>query len=1060
MRKKILLFLLVMSVTLGTSFAQSKTITGQVSDAATGETLIGVSVSVAGGSTATQTDVNGKYKITASKGATLVFKYLGYKTAQIKVADQTTINVKLESDAVQLNEVVAIGYGTVKKKDLTGAVSSVSAETIAAAPVSSALEAIQGRVAGVQIATTEGSPDAQVSVRVRGGTSITGDNTPLYIVDGFPVSSISDISPNDIQSIDILKDASSAAIYGSRGANGVILITTKSGKSGKTNISFNTFAGTNKIAKELGVLTPADYVSWQYERSLLANSPTDYTQYFGNYQDMDLYNNVTPNNWQDIVFGRNGYTYNQNLSISGGTDKSKFVISHNLINNRAIMLGSDYKRQNLSFKLNQKLYDKLSLDLGFRYSDTKITGGGANEQNEVSSADSRLKYAMLYPPFPVQGLTTTTETNDAFNLYNPKVAISDNDQNINRKIYNLSAALTYEVIPNLKLRSEVGYDADKQDRDRFYGTTTYYVRNVPAAANQNLPAVIFENRVRDKIRSTNTLNYDFKKLLNKANNLSLLIGQEYILGQDQTLTTTVHGFPGSFTFDNARRLSTQGQANSIDNNFSPDDKLLSFFGRANYDFKGKYLLSATFRADGSSKFSPANQWGYFPSVSGAWRISEEKFMVNLRSWLSDFKLRGSFGSTGNNNIPSGQITQSFQNSTTTYVNGANSYWAPSKIQANPNLKWETNVTRDLGLDFSLLNSKINVTADAYLNKTRNLLIQFPVAGTGYDYQYRNLGETQNKGLEFSVNWNALRKRNFDLTVNANISMNRNRVNSLGSLVNFPGNSGWASSEINQDYIIAVGQPLGQMYGYKSAGRYEVSDFDHYDPTSGNWILKNGVANASSVIGTIRPGSMKLQDINGDGKVDISDKTVIGNANPLNTGGFSVNARIFNFDLGAYFNWSYGNDVYNANKIEYTSTSKYSSRNMIDVMASGNRWTNLLPDGTISNDPAQLQAMNANTTLWSPYMKSFVFSDWAVESGSFLRLGTITLGYTLPDAIAKKLKMQKLRIYASGYNLLTVTGYSGFDPEVSTRRQTNLTPGVDYSAYPRSKSYILGINVNF
>ncbi|MEO5912022.1 MAG: TonB-dependent receptor [Pelobium sp.] len=1048
-------------MTLGVSFAQTKQVTGKVTDATTNETLIGVSVSVVGTKSGTQTDENGNYSISVPNSETLSFTYLGYKPKQIKVAaDQRTINVSLESDAQLLNEVVAIGYGTVRKKDLTGSVSSVSADVIAAAPVSSALEAIQGRVAGVQISSTDGAPGADISVRVRGGGSITGDNTPLYIVDGFPVSTISDISPNDIESIDILKDASSAAIYGSRGANGVILVTTKSGKSGKTSVSFNVFGGINNIANQLDVLTPSDYVSWQYERSLLANTPLDYTRYFGNYQDMDLYANQTPNNWQDIVFGRSGNTYNQNLSVSGGSEKTKYSLSHNFVNNKAIMLGSDYQRQNLNFKLNQKLYDNLSLDVGLRYSDTKVNGAGANEQNEVSSADSRLKYALLYPPFPVQGLTTTTETDDAFNLYNPKIAISDNDQYIRRKTYNLNAALTYEVIPNLKLKSEFGYDVDQQNRDRFYGTTTYYVRNVPTALNQNLPAVIFEDRGRNKIRNTNTLNYNFKKFLSKDHTLNLLAGQEYIKGDEQTLGTTVHGFPASFSFDNTRKLSTQGQANSIDNNFSVDDILLSFFGRANYDFKGKYLLSATFRADGSSKFSPGNRWGYFPSVSGAWRVSEESFLKNTKEWLADLKLRASYGASGNNNIPSGQIAQSFQNSTTTFVNGANSFWAPSKTQANPDLKWESNITKNIGLDFSLFNTKINGTIDAYLNTTKDLLIQYPVAGTGYDFQYRNLGETQNKGLEFSLNWNAVRKTNFDLTVNGNISFNRNKVNSLGGIQNILGSSGWASSEIGQDYLIQEGASIGRMYGYQSAGRYEVSDFSGYNATTSTWTLNSGVANATSVIGTIRPGSMKLIDTNNDGKVDLSDRTIIGNANPLNTGGFSLNARVFNFDLGTYFNWSYGNDIYNANKIEYTSTSKYSSRNMISEMETGKRWNNLRSDGTISNDPAELTTMNATTSLWSPYMKSFVFSDYAVEDGSFLRLGTVTLGYTFPQSISKKLKMQKLRIYASGYNLLTVTDYSGFDPEVSTRRKTNLTPGVDYSAYPRSKSYIIGLNVNF
>jgi len=366
----------------------------------------------------------------------------------------------------------------------------------------------------------------------------------------------------------------------------------------------------------------------------------------------------------------------------------------------------------------------------------------------------------------------------------------------------------------------------------------------------------------------------------------------------------------------------------------------------------------------------------------------------------------------------------------------------------------------MGLDFTLWKGRLSGTVDAYLNETKNLLIAFPVGGTGYDIQYRNLGNTQNKGLEFTLNGTVVQKTNFDLSMSANIAFNRNKVLSLGSIENIPGTSGWASTAIGTDYRVDVGSPIGHMYGYQSDGLYEVADFDRYDAASNQWILKEGVADGRELIGLIRPGSMKIKDIDGDGRISVADRTIIGNANALHTGGFSIMSRIYNFDLATYFTWSYGNNIYNANKIEYTSTSQYNSRNMIGEVASGSRWTNLRPDGTISNDPAELEAMNANTTMWSPYTRSFTFTDWAVEDGSFLRLSTATIGYTLPQSISSKLKMQNLRIYASGYNLLLFTNYSGFDPEVSTRRRTQLTPGVDYSAYPKSRSFVFGLNVNF
>jgi len=1063
MKRVLLLCSMLILYTGWANAQQTKQVSGKVTNKVSREPMPGVTISLKGASLRVSTDDKGEYRITVpvSGNAVLQARYLGFKMQEASVGTASRLNFALEEDVATLNEVIVnVGYGTVRKKDLTGAVSSIGADVIAAAPVASALEAIQGRVPGISIAATEGSPDAELIVRVRGGGSITGDNTPLYIVDGFPVSSISNIAPQDIESIDILKDASSTAIYGSRGANGVVLITTKNSKDGKTSISYNLFGGTRELAKKIGVLSPFDYVTWQYERSLLDKSPNDYTQYFGNYQDIDLYADVPFNDWQEILFGRTGTTVNHNLNVMGGGEKTKFSISHSYVKDKAIMQLSDYQRQNLNFKLNHKLYKGLTLDFGLRYADMKTNGSGVNEQNEISSADSRLKYAMLYPSFPVAGLTTTTETDDEFNLYNPLISISDNNQYVHRKTYNLNGAVSYDILDGLRLRTEAGYDGFRNDQDRFYGNTTYYVRNVPAAENQNLPAIIFNNTSRNSFRNTNTLNYNFNKLLPANHNLNVLLGHEYLKTEQALLSTVVHGFPKSFGFEQARVLSTQGKANAIDNNFAPDDKMLSFFARANYDYKGKYLLSATFRADGSSKFSEENRWGYFPSASAAWRISQEGFMDGTKSWLNDLKLRASYGTAGNNNIPSGQMAQTFQNSVTTWVNGFNNYWAASKTMANPDLKWETTVTRNLGLDFDLLGSKLTGTIDAYLNRTKDLLIQFPVAGTGYDFQYRNLGETQNKGLEVLLNWNAVKQKDFDLSLSGNINFNRNKVISLGSVKNINGTSGWASTEIGVDYLVEEGAPVGRIYGYKSAGRYEVSDFQGYNSATGNWTLKPGVVDATAFIGTLRPGSMKIQDLSGDGKIDLSDRTVIGNANPLHTGGFSVNSRIFNFDIGAYFNWSYGNDIYNANKIEYTSTSKYSSRNMIAEMATGKRWTNLRADGTISNDPVELAAMNANTTLWSPYMKTFVLSDWAVEDGSFLRLSTVTLGYTLPQALSEKMKMKKLRVYASGYNLGLLTNYSGFDPEVSTRRKTPLTPGVDYSAYPRSRSFVFGLNVNF
>ncbi|MBZ4676363.1 MAG: SusC/RagA family TonB-linked outer membrane protein [Anaerophaga sp.] len=1051
------LLLLVCFTTAG--IAQQRAVQGRVTDNY-GDPLPGVNIIIKGTTTGTVTDMDGNYNLTVNdiQNDVLVFRFIGFADQEVPLNGRTNIDVQMEEEVIGLDEVVAIGYGTVRKRDLTGSVASVSGDNLQDIPVTTTAEAITGKLAGVQITTTEGSPDAEINIRVRGGGSITGDNTPLLIVDGFPVESISDIAPSDIESIDVLKDASSTAIYGSRGANGVIIITTKRGSKGKVSVNYNAYTAWKKIANTLDVLSPYDYVKFQYERSLLANEPEKYTDYFGNYQDMDLYKEVEGNDWQEQVFGRTGFTFNHNLSINGGSDKTNYAFSYNHMDDKAIMKMSDYKRDNLMLKMNNKPHEKVDLDFSVRYSNIEIEGGGANEQNEISSADSRLKYAMIYPPFPVAGLTDSGETDQEFNLYHPVTALKDNDRFQTRKRYNLNASAKWEFVDNLNIKSDVGLDDYAYDDERFYGLTTYYVKDRPSAEYSGMPAIIFTKRKRTSFRNTNSINYDFDNLISNEHSLNLLIGQEYIVTKQQSHTTTVHGLPESFTLDEASALSAQGAAHSIENYLNPDDVLLSFFGRANYNYIDKYLFSATFRADGSSKFSEENRWGYFPSAAVAWRVTSEPFMNAFSNWLDDLKLRFSYGTAGNNNIPSGQMIQTLEVKTTNYVNGFDSYWAGSKTMANPDLKWETTVTRNLGLDFVMLKGRLNGTLEGYINNTKDLLIQFPTPGTGYDNQYRNMGETQNKGFEVSLNWVAVNKPNFYLNFSGNIGFNKNEIISLGLMNTFTQDSGWASTEIGADYIVAEGGSVGTMLGYRNDGRYEVDDFQGY--IDGVWILKDGVVDSSPLVGTLRPGSLKLHDVTADDLVDVDDRVEIGDANPLHTGGFTINARSYGFDLSASFNWSYGNDVYNANKIEYTSTSKYHSRNMLTIMEDGKRWTNLKEDGTISNDPVELADMNANTTMWSPYMQRFVFSDWAVEDGSFLRLNTLTLGYTLPVNFVSRFGIQNFRLYASGYNVFVWTNYSGFDPEVSTRRKTPLTPGVDYSAYPKSRSFVVGLNLTF
>lgn len=1050
-------------------YAQSRTVTGTVKSE--GEVLPGVSVTEKGTTNGTVTDSDGKFSLSVSGGATLIFSFVGMVPQEIGVGSQTNIEVNLAADISQLDEVVVVGYGTVKKSDLTGSIVSVGGDDLKKMPVATVAETLTGRLAGVQVTSTEGSPDAEINIRVRGGTSLSQDNNPLYIVDGFPINSISDISPSDIETITVLKDASSTAIYGSRGANGVVLITTKGGTTdGKISVNFNTFTGFKKIAKTLDVLSPDDYVRWQYEYALLRDNINSYENFFGPYQDIDLYNGLKGNDWQRQIYGRTGRVFSNDLSIRGGTEKFSYSINYARFQERAIMIASDFVRDNITVRLNNKPNNKINIGFSLRYSNTEINGGGANEQNEVSSADSRLKHSVGYSPIPIPGITTDANDTDdqtAGDLVNPIAATYDNNRFQQRRNYNMGASFAWNIIDNLQLKVEGGIDTYNFLDNRFYGMTTYFVANRPAAENQNHPAVILRDRKEFRLRNTNTLSYNFKDVLSSDHQLNVMLGHEVLTKEVNRVTSEIHKFPQFFGSEQAFRLTTQGVPVSVDNYFDPDEKLLSFFTRANYAFKNRYLLEAVYRADGSSKFLGDNVWGYFPSVSGAWKVSEEDFMQGISDWISNVKVRASFGVAGNNNIPVGQTLTMFESRTNTWMSGFDNFWAASNIMANPDLKWETTYTQNYGLDFSMLKGRVTATIEYYKNNTKDLLLEFPTPGTGYASQFRNIGETENKGIDLSLTYVAIDRSDYGLSISFNTNVNRNRIVSLGELdvITAGTNSNWASTMIGRDYDVRVGRSIGAMYGYLNDGRYEVSDFEGYDAGTGRWILKAGVTDASGVVGTglnnARPGMMKLKDVTGDGIVSIEDQQVIGNFLPKHSGGFVLNGYAYGFDLTAAFNYSYGNQVYNANKIEFTTANPNTQyRNLIDIMAEGQRWTNINAAGQLVNDPTELAALNANTTMWSPYMNRFVFSDWAVEDGSFLRLNTLTLGYTLPASVASRVKLRNLRFYATGYNVFIITDYSGFDPEVSTRRRTPYTPGVDYSAYPRSRQVVFGLNFNF
>lgn len=1065
---KISLLILGLSAAL---IAEAQEIRGVVSDA-NGEPLIGVSVFVDGTTLGASTGVDGDYvlNVPSAKGKTLVFSMIGMATKNVVIGNNTTIDVVLDEDANFLDETVVIGYATVKRRDLMGSVASVDNKALTQVPVATVTEALSGRMAGVQVTATEGDPDAEIKIRVRGGGSITQDSSPLYIVDGFPVESISDIPASDIQSIDVLKDAFSTAIYGSRGANGVVLVTTKSGASGKVSVSYNAYWGQKKMANKdaIQVMSPGEFVKLQWELGVLNDDLDDeFIPAYGSYLDMDQYAAMTPNDWVQQVFGRTGSTFNHNLSVSGSSDKVKWTASYARIDDKAIMLGSDYVRDNLNFKAQFKPIKQISIDVNARYSRTEVLGSGSNSINDsgsTSGTSARLKHAVQYTPIPVTGATSDSDLAEDYGDNAPPLqSVADNDRLRIRENWTVNGAVTWHIIDNLNLKVEGGLDDYNQEDNRFYGMTTYYVGNTATIKNQ--PANLYSNHFRKTYRNTNTLSYNFSEVFkNDDHKLDILLGQELILRKSNNLSTTVEGFPTFFTSSDAWNFMASGTAVSSNNYFNADDLLLSFFGRVNYDFDSRYSISATLRADGSSKFAKGNQWGIFPSAAASWTISNEPW-YEAGDVMNNFKLRYSFGTAGNNNIPTGVSSMTFAANATTWVSGTNTYWTTTKvggktIMPNPDLTWETTLSHNFGIDFALFDSRITGSLEAYENTTKDLLIQFPTAGSGYDYQYQNIGSTRNAGFEASLNFIVFEKKNFGLTLGANISLNKNKVLSIGGLDKIESESMWASTELGPDYIVLPGQSLGQMYGYETLGRYSASEFTYAD---GKWVPNAGTVDASTLVGSnyFGPGSVKIKDQDGDGKITASDKTVIGNAMPLGTGGFNISGYLYGFDFSANFNYVFGNDIYNANKIEFSHSRKYKKRNLLNTMETERRWTNIdWETGEQITDPAALDALNAGTTMWSPACQNAIFTDWAVEDGSFLRLQSATIGYTLPQKWTMKIKMQKLRFYVTGTNLFCLTNYSGYDPEVDTRRSTPLTPGVDYAAYPKSIGFVVGANITF
>lgn len=1070
----------LMSMLCLTIFAQGHQVSGIVKDA-TGEPMIGANVMVKGTTNGTITDFDGNFTLSGVKASdVLVFSYIGCITQEIKVGNQTKFDVTLKDDAQALEEVVVIGYGTTKKKDLTGSVASVGGETLAKVPVTSAAEALTGRLPGVQITTTDGSPDAEMIIRVRGGGSVTGDNSPLYIVDGFPVSNINDIAPSDIETIDVLKDASSTAIYGSQGANGVVIITTKSSKGGKTKVSYNGYMQSKRLAKRKEVLDNYEYVLANYELAALEGESAlkTFEKNFGVWDDLYLYNSVAATDWQDDMFGSDVISQSHNISLQGGNEKTKFSLSLTYQKDGGLMVNNDYSRITGNFKLSHEIAKNLNFDFNARLSDATTNGSG------TSGGNYKVRTSQAVTSRPVKGLQGFTEvdpsqlSDEEYDQWvRDNMTLTEQSQQYwkrkYQKNYSFNGGLTWEAIKGLKFRVEAGYSWGFNETQNWWGHTTSNASYVGG-----LPLADWTKANTRKLREAATITYDFD--LKDDHKFNLMIGQEINMGMgDQNYMKADHfskELSAEKVFANFGladgTLTTTSKVNANDN-------LASFFGRFNYNYKDRYLLTLTMRADGSSKFAPGNQWGYFPAAALAWRINQESFMEGTEDWLSNLKLRLSYGTVGNNRIASTMYMMTYGiNTAKAYGIGdkVNNYYSATNTQlANPNLKWETTITRNIGLDFGFFDEKISGTIEAYWNSAKDLLIERSIVAPGYKTTMENTAETSNKGIEFSLNAFILEKKNYSLSANFNIGYNKSNVEKLANgLDRMEFASGWAGTDLKgyNDFLVEVGSPLGQIVGWVTDGYYTTADFSSYDESSKKYILKDGVPSVGMLGGRagVRPGTIKFKDLNNDGVVDDNDRTIIGNATPEITGGFGFNGTFYGFDASLMFNYVIGKDIYNAEKISSTQQYRTNNPNLLDIMNSSNRYTYIDEKGGLVTDLATLAAMNEGVNAkqyWTPW--SFgnavaVPHSWAVEDGSFLRLQNVTVGYTLPTSITKKFACEQFRIYCTLNNVFVLTDYSGYDPEVNSSirgdKASGLTPGVDYSCYPKSFSWTLGLNLTF
>ncbi|WP_028376183.1 SusC/RagA family TonB-linked outer membrane protein [Leeuwenhoekiella sp. MAR_2009_132] len=998
------------------SYGQDATVSGTVTNASTGEPLIGVNVILKGTSKGVSTDLDGNYSISnVTSDAVLSFSFLGFENKEVSVSAQIAINITLTPVANELDELVIVGYGKKKKRNLTGSIASVGSEEIEQTNQQDAVSILQGRAAGVQVTSNSGAPGGAMTIRVRGNSSLNSGNDPLYVVDGVPIESnslsslngsenfglnpLADINPGDIESIEVLKDAASTAIYGSRAANGVVMITTKRGKEGKAQINLTVFTGVSEITRKLSVLNASQY------REVILDS----------YRNMDnpvepifaVLDSLSPRNngdvdWQEELL-RVAPQYKIDLSVRGGSENVKYSWSSSFLNQDGVILNNNYKRVTSRLNVDFNASNKLKFGQSISYTNAinnRINAGGSGNLSVVRELLIRPPtYSMYLPDGSLNGYQ--------FGKRNPVglAELATHLNKTNRIIGNEYAE--YQFTDALKLRSNVNLDFVSMKEDEFIPSSLDYRPGYNTGAVRSLTNLTWGNETY--------LTYD--KQVNEVHNISGLLGFSF-----QNWKYEQTGLDGMFfPSDNIRTLNGAGTISGQEVNISTEHSMLSYFGRLSYDYKGKYLAEVNLRADGSSRFGADNRFGYFPSASVGWRFSDEEFLKD-NTVINDAKFRFSAGQTGNEAI--GNYTS--QGEFAVGVNYLDYSGAAPTVMPNAGLTWETTTQYDAGLDLSLWNNRVSLTTDYYVKLTEDLLYNVPIPRTtGFSFITQNIGSIENKGFEFTLTTRNL-VGDFKWDTNFNISSNSNQVKDLPDelLTN-----GYIQN--GNYHILREGLPIGTFYGYKFNGVYS-RDEDNV----------NGITNGSQ--GAVFKGGDPIwEDVNGDNIIDADDRQIIGDATPDFFGGITNNLSYKNFSLSVFFQFSYGNDIYSEINHQRNSVVRYNNLST-DAL---DRWRE---QGDVTDFPRPLR----DDPLESD---SRIQSRW-VEDGSYIKLKNVNLSYSFPEKLIGRFGLSKLDAYVTGTNLITWTKYTGFDPDVNS--YSGLRAGVDEGSYPQSRTIILGLNFGF